>query len=204
MSFKNKYLIAWVLFIISLIAIWFVFIYKDWIATLDQRLTFILASIGVFFGIFQFTISNIKEKEKWVNEIKLEEYRKIRDLIQRFINTVNAGLSDNSTPIDTENLLINLKNELSVCINSNDAVVFPGIAKQETSKKLEAVFNKIIEETSKARKRHQTIIDSLQDSKEIKLEILKMEWGMSIYDILHESFVLQNKLLKELQYKIMN
>jgi len=160
MRIKIKYLITWIIFIVSIFILGYSIIYKDWIQGLDKKLTYILGSFSIVFTIFQYIISNLKEKDRYLSQLRVEEYRQIRLVIQEFINAVNTGLSDNISLVETENKLMNIKNELSVLIRSFNAQLFPGIMEQESSKSLDTIYEKILLETSKARKEYQKMLDT--------------------------------------------
>ena len=202
MKIKAKYLVIWTLFVVSLILICYAIIFKNWITEFDQKITYFLSSFAIVFSIFQYSISNAKDKDRYIGQLRIEEYRQIRLLIQEFINTVNTGLSENVSLIETENKLINFKNELAVLIKSNNSIIFPGLMQQESSKTLDEIFEKILIETSKARKEYQKFLDTKSTAKEFGLEVIKMNWDSIIRDDFKKSFEIRDKLLKYLQSTI--
>jgi hypothetical protein len=203
MRIKINYLITWIIFIVSLFLMGYAIIYRDWIQGLDKKLTYILGSFSIVFSIFQYIISTLREKDRYLSQLRIEEYRQIRLVIQEFINTVNTGLSDNISLIETENKLMNIKNELSVLIRSNNAKLFPGIMEQESSKILDTIYEKILLETSKARKEYQKLLDSESVAKNFAIEVLKMNLDMSIRNDFKESFTIRDDFFRYLQSQIL-
>jgi hypothetical protein len=196
-------IITWLAFVFSLFLIWYLFIKKDWIPEVDQKLTFILGFFAVAFSVFQFIINNQKDNERYLNQIRLDEYRRIRIIFQDFIDTLNNGLSEIITPIEAENRLLNLRNELSVLMNTNNSRIFPNLKQQVSSKKIDELSEKILLTTSKIRVSYQKTIEN-ELVKEIgmqnlKLGLLYMEWGNSVKDDLKELMEERTILLDYLQ-----
>lgn len=203
MRIKIKYLITWIIFIVSIFIIGYSIIYRDWIQGLDKKLTYILGSFSIVFTIFQYIISNLKEKDRYLSQLRVEEYRQIRLVIQEFINAVNTGLSDNISLVETENKLMNIKNELSVLIKSFNVQLFPGIMEQESSKSLDTIYEKILLETSKARMEYQKMLDSKSIAKDFEIEVIKMNWDISIRTDFKESFNVRDDFFRYLQSQIL-
>lgn len=202
-KFLNKTAFIWIFFILSLVLTWYLFIYTDWIKEVDQKLTFILGSIAVAFSIFQFLISDQKERQRYINQIRIEEYRSIRNVIQNFIDSINSGLTMIDSLVVTENRLLNLRNELSILINSNMIRVFPDLKENDSSKKLEELTAKVLMTTSKVRVKYQKIenneLPGAKNMEKVSLEILNMEWGHAIKDDLFEIMKERTILLDYLQ-----
>ena len=202
-KFLRKTTFIWLFFILALILIWYLFIYTDWIKEVDQKLTFILGSVAVVFSIFQFLINDQRDRERYINQIRIEEYRRIRNVIQDFIDTVNYGLTMIVSPVETENKLLNLRNELSILINSNMTRVFPDLKENCSSKKLEELTARVLMTTSKVRVKYQKIDSSklahVENLEKVSLEVLNMEWGHAIKDDLFEIMKERTKLLDYLQ-----
>jgi len=203
MRIKIKYLITWIIFILSIFLLGYSIIYREWIQGLDKKLTYILGSFSIVFTIFQYVISNLKEKDRYLSQLRVEEYRQIRLVIQEFINTVNTGLCDNTSLVVTENKLMNIKNELSVLIRGNNAQLFPGIMEQDSSKKLDTIYEKILLETSKARKEYQEMLDTQSVAKDFAIEIIKMNWDIRIRTDFKESFGVRDDFFRYLQSLIL-
>lgn len=203
MRIKIKYLITWIIFIVSIFSIGYSIIYRDWIQGLDKKLTYILGSFSIVFTIFQYIISNLKEKDRYLSQLRVEEYRQIRLVIQEFINAVNTGLSDNISLFETENKLMNIKNELSVLIKSFNLQLFPGIMEQESSKSLDTIYEKILLETSKARMEYQKMLDSKSIAKDFEIEVIKMNWDIIIRTDFKESFNVRDDFFRYLQSQIL-
>lgn len=203
MRIKIKYLITWIIFIVSIFVLGYSIIYRDWIQGLDKKLTYILGSFSIVFAIFQYIIYNLKEKDRYLSQLRVEEYRQIRLVIQEFINAVNTGLSDNISLVETENKLMNIKNELSVLIRSFNAQLFPGIMKQESSKNLDTIYEKILLETSKARQEYQKMLDSKSVARDFAIEVIKMNWDMNIRTDFKASFTVRDDFFRYLQSQIL-
>lgn len=203
MKFKIKYLIIWIIFIAFIFLIWYFFAFKNWIQDLDKRLTYILTTFGLVFSIFQYWMSTLKDKDRFLAQLRIEEYRQIRQTIQEYFNILNIGLSEGTSLTETENKLINIKNELAVLIKSNHTKLFPGIMDLEPSKKLDSIFEKILLETSKARQKYQKILDSDSVRQNFEIEVLKMEWDSNIRDDFKEAFSVRDNLIQILQSKIL-
>lgn len=203
MRTKIKYFITWIIFILFILLLGYFIIYKDWIQGLDKKLTYILGSFSIVFTIFQYVISNLKENGRYLSQLRVEEYRQIRMVAQEFISAVNTGLSDNISLVETENKLVNIKNELSVLIRGNNAQLFPGIMELDSSKKLDAIYEKILLETSKARKEYQKMIDTKSVAKKFAIEVIKMNWDISIRTDFKESFTVRDDFFRYLQSQIL-
>jgi hypothetical protein len=203
MRIKIKYLITWIIFIVSIFILGYSIIYKDWIQGLDKKLTYILGSFSIVFTIFQYIISNLKEKDRYLSQLRVEEYRQIRLVIQEFINAVNTGLSDNISLVETENRLMNIKIELSFLIKCFNTQLFPGIMEQESSKSLDMIYEKILLETSKARKEYQKMLDSKSVAKDFAIEVVKMNWDISIRTDFKASFTVRDDFFRYLQSQIL-
>jgi hypothetical protein len=210
MKIRIKYLVIGALFIISLLFILYAFSFTNWVPELEQKLTYILASFSIVFSIFQYSINNQRDRDRYLHQLqieesrylsqlRIEEYRQIRLLIQEFINTVNNGLSENVSLIETASKLLNRKNELANLIKSNNSKLFPGLMQQESSKTLDEIFEKILLETSKARQKYQKILDSNSVAKEFETEILKMNWDLEIRNDFKKAFEIRDNLLQYLQ-----
>ncbi len=202
MKIKIKYFSIWTFFIISLILICYVIILKDWISGFDKKLTFFLASFAIVFSIFQYLLRNAIDKVRYISQLRIEEYRQIRLIIQDFINVVNTGLSENVSLVETESKLLNVRNELAVLIKSNNSVLFPELMNQNSSKSLDEIYEKILLETSKARKEYQKLKDSESIASESVAEVIKMNWHHTIKDDFKRSFKIRDDLLKYLQSTI--
>jgi hypothetical protein len=203
MKIKIKYLVTWIIFTLSILLLGYSIIYRDWIQGLDKKLTYILGSFSIVFTISQYVISNLKEKDRYLSQLRVEEYRQIRLVVQEFINTVNTGLSDNISLVEIENKLMNIKIELSVLIKGNNAQLFPGIMELDSSKRLDTIYEKILLETSKARKEYQKMIDTKSVAKDFAIEVIKMNWDISIRTDFKDSFTVRDDFFRYLQSQIL-
>lgn len=201
--YSIKTTLIWILFILALTLIWYMFIKKNWIPEADEKLTFILGSVAFVFSVFQFMISNQNDKKRYLNQIRLEEYRRIRAVIQDFIDTINNGLGMNISPVETENRLLNHRNELSILINSNISRVFPDLKENDSSKKVEELTANILKTSGRVRGKYQKIKNNeLPGAKEMEknsLEILNIEWGHAVAEDLVGLMKERTKLLDYLQ-----
>jgi len=137
-----------VIFIIGAFLVWFIFIERNVLTNIAEKITAIIAFFGILISGIQILINEIKRRREFYKQLRYSEYKSIRNHIQKFTNLLNDHLVNEPNPYLLENKLMNINNELAVTINTSNSKLFPGIIDNENSKNLDNLISDILIRTS--------------------------------------------------------
>jgi hypothetical protein len=191
-----------VIFIIGAFLVWFIFIEKNVLTNIAEKITAIIAFFGILISGIQILINEIKRKREFYKQLRYSEYKSIRNQIQKFTNLLNDHLVNEPNPHLLENKLMNITNELAVTINTSNSKLFPGIIDNENSKNFDNLISDILIRTSQYRKKFDDIRKNQkkqETSGDFEIKINAMNWHNEIVTKLKEVHSEKYKLFEFLE-----
>ncbi len=189
-----------ILFGISLI--WQIFITYEILDDPSEKITAVIGSIGIMFGAVQLILSTIIRRREFYRQIRYNEYKRITDLIQSFVNTINDNMKLEPDLVILEKQVMNLYNELSATLYLSNVKLFPGIESEESGKGVRETAEEIVQEISKSRKSYQKLPAESQDQNPItalsELNI-KMSWHNEMHRLLEKLVPHKYELFKYIE-----
>lgn len=196
---------AWITFILGLFTIYFLFIKCDFVTELDQKITFIIASFGILFSGIQFWMGSIRGKKEFIKTMRYEEYKRTRELINRFFNYLSDNMGEENDIHLLDRQLVSVKNELAVIIQTTNNSIFKGIKDVEEVKKFGIVSDEIITLTDKLRydiDKYNQQRKKVGQTIDFTIEVKIMNWHNDIRENIKELHELKYHMLKFMEEKI--
>ena len=198
---RFRYLLLYIFAILGLSIIWFLFIKLDLITEKPQKITFIIASLGILFSITQFIYSNLRHKDNVIYQIRYQEYNKLISLFNLYTNLMNDCMQKESSPNEIVNRLMNINNEIAVLINTTSNWIFPDLKLSSESKKLSELTGNVLILTSKFMNKYNGILDKFSEANDYTphIEIERMNWHNSVQPLLKEIHKVKYQLFAIIQ-----
>lgn len=197
--------LTWFCLLVGLFLIWYIYIQKNLVKDLGQKITFIIASFGVLFSIIQFWVNTIRHRADFIRSMRYEEYKRVRELTNRFFNSLSENMGEKQNIHLLSRQLMDIKNELVVIMQITNKSIFKGILENESIIEFGEKSDLILERTDKLR----YDLDKLYEKKETKGDIFQfaigveiMNWHNKVREIISELHELKYHLFKFMEDKI--
>ena len=198
---QRKYFALYAIAGIAIVLLWLLFIKLDFIIDSNQKITFLIASLGFVLSITQFVYNQLRQREDRIFKIQYQEYNKLVSLFNGFSNTLNECLENETDPNNTIYKLMNINNEISVLIKTTDNWIFQKIIKTEESKELSRLTSEIINLTRDFGREYQKIEKNYSRPEDRIPENLvnRMNWQNPVVELLKDVHVEKYKLFAIVQ-----
>jgi hypothetical protein len=196
---------TWVCLILGLILIYLIFIQKNLVKDLDQKITFIIASFGALFSIIQFWVSSIRHRNDFIKMMRYDEYKRIRELINRFFNSLSENMGEKQNIHLLSRQLTDIKNELVVIIQMTNKSIFKGILENKSIIEFGQKTDAILVQTDKLRYK----IDEMNEKKNVTEDVMQfaigieiMNWHNELIPIIKELHILKYRLFEFIEHRL--
>lgn len=201
-KYNLQLIILWISFILLLSIIIFFLYRPNIIKETSERLTILIASIGILFSITQLFSNNINKNIAFLRQIRYDEYKRVRALMHRFFDSISGAMNKELDVYTLVHKLTTTKNELATILNVNNKTIFYGIHNNKSVKEFGEISDEIIIRTDQLRSK----TDKLNNSQEetlllVELEIEKMNWHNEIIEKVEKLHNLKYELLGFIENK---
>jgi hypothetical protein len=197
--------LTWLCLLAGLFLIYYIFIQKNVVSDVGQKIAFIIASFGVLFSIIQFWINSIRHRDDFIKNMRYDEYKRVREIINSFFNSLSENMGEKQNIHLLSRQLMDIKNELVVIMQMTNKSIFKGILENEAVIEFGQKSDTIILRTDQLRYK----IDEWHEKKKVSEDMLQfaieveiMNWHNEIREIIKELHILKYRLFDFMEDKI--
>jgi len=197
--------LTWVCLLAGLFLIYFIFIQKNYVCDVGQKIAFIIASFGVLFSVIQFWVNSIRHRTDFLRNMRYDEYKRVREITNRFFNLLSENMGEKHDIHLLSRQLMDIKNELVVIIQMTNKSLFKDILKNESVVEFGKKSDELLARTDKLR----FDLDTLHEKKNtfgdvfnFAIEVEIMNWHNEVREMIKELHELKYYLFEFMEDKI--